>query len=102
MTTPRELNDLSASDERRAIEELLNLLAAPIYVWRMARAQLNQPGPMGVSAQKRYDNALANIAEVLEHYDSGTLNQLRAERTRKSMAEWSERTGQPLGGLKQS
>lgn len=83
---------------RDNLELLLNMLQRPQYVYKMARACLvgKEPNndPKQRSARTRRDNALKEIARMLDAYNHGNLWQIEVEEKAKWLAISQKITGE--------
>jgi len=52
------------------LEAMLTELTAPMYTWRMSRAQkgTTRSLPHSIAMHKQYDNALSRIDEIVRRY----------------------------------
>lgn len=48
-----------------AVDRVVDRLAKPVYILRMARAQVHREGPMGEGARNRADKARREIMKII-------------------------------------
>ena len=70
--TPAYRSMMETNARTIRVERTMKELLRPMFVWRMAKAQVHEKGPRGRSAQTRYFNATREIDDILKEYDAAS------------------------------
>lgn len=59
--------------EKKRLEELLNQLTRPMFIWRMARGLLSSAAPsVAAAAERRRVQALEEVAAIIKRHNALT------------------------------